>query len=31
LISPVCVGTIAGMGWRSYTLALRYLAEVLAS
>ena len=30
LIAPVCVGSIAGFGWRSYTLALRYLAETLA-
>jgi 3-dehydroquinate dehydratase-2 len=29
LIAPVCVGSIAGFGWRSYTLGLRYLAEVL--
>ena len=29
LIAPVCVGTIAGFGWRSYTLALRVLAEML--
>jgi 3-dehydroquinate dehydratase-2 len=29
LISPVCVGTIAGLGWRSYEMALRYLAETM--
>jgi 3-dehydroquinate dehydratase-2 len=26
-VSPVCVGTISGLGWRSYALALRALAE----
>jgi len=30
LIAPVCAGSIAGFGWRSYTLALRLLAELLA-
>jgi 3-dehydroquinate dehydratase-2 len=29
LIAPVCLGSINGFGWRSYTLALRALAEVL--
>lgn len=29
LISPVCVGTIAGFGWRSYLLALHALAEIV--
>lgn len=29
LISPVCVGTIAGLGWRSYTAALTSLAGIL--
>jgi 3-dehydroquinate dehydratase-2 len=29
LISPVCVGSIAGFGWRSYVLALRFLADLL--
>jgi 3-dehydroquinate dehydratase-2 len=29
LIAPVCVGTIAGFGWRSYLLALHALAEML--
>jgi len=29
LIAPVCVGSIAGFGWRSYTLALRALADML--
>ena len=27
LISPVCKGKISGLGWKSYTLALRALAE----
>lgn len=27
LIAPVCVGSIAGLGWRSYALALRALVE----
>jgi 3-dehydroquinate dehydratase-2 len=30
LIAPVCLGSIAGFGWRSYALALRLLAERLA-
>ena len=30
LISGVCKGKITGFGWRSYTLALRALAEMLA-
>jgi len=30
LISPVCMGTIAGFGWHSYALALRALAEKLS-
>ncbi len=29
LISPVCVGTIAGLGWRSYTAALTAMAGML--
>ena len=29
LISPVCAGTIAGLGWRSYTAALTSLAGML--
>jgi 3-dehydroquinate dehydratase-2 len=29
LITPVCTGTISGFGWRSYTLALRAVAEIL--
>lgn len=28
LISGVCAGTIGGLGWRSYTLALRALVEM---
>ena len=30
LISAVCKGRVIGFGWRSYTLALRALAELLA-
>jgi 3-dehydroquinate dehydratase II len=30
LISAVCKGKVLGFGWRSYTLALRGLADVLA-
>ena len=29
LISAVCRGKIVGLGWRSYTLGLRALAEIL--
>jgi 3-dehydroquinate dehydratase-2 len=29
LVSAVCAGKISGLGWRSYTLALRALAEML--
>ena len=29
MISPVCVGSIAGLGWRSYTAALTALAGIL--
>jgi 3-dehydroquinate dehydratase-2 len=29
MISAVCKGKIVGLGWRSYTLALRALAELL--
>lgn len=28
-LAPVCVGSITGLGWRSYTLALTYLVEKL--
>jgi 3-dehydroquinate dehydratase-2 len=28
LIAPVCMGTIAGFGWRSYEMALRILEEI---
>jgi 3-dehydroquinate dehydratase-2 len=29
LVSAVCAGKISGLGWRSYTLALRALVETL--
>lgn len=29
LIAPVCVGTIAGFGWRSYIVALHAMAGIL--
>lgn len=29
LISPVCKGKIVGLGWRSYTLGMRALVEML--
>lgn len=29
LIAPVCAGTIAGFGWRSYSVALIALGEIL--
>ncbi len=29
LVSAVCRGKISGLGWRSYTLGLRFLAEML--
>jgi 3-dehydroquinate dehydratase-2 len=28
MIAPVCLGTIAGLGWHSYALALRALVEM---
>lgn len=31
LISAVCKGKILGLGWRSYTLGLRALVEILAN
>ena len=30
-LSPVCVGVIAGFGWHSYALALRAMADTIAS
>ena len=29
MIAPVCVGTIAGFGWRSYLLALQALVDII--
>lgn len=29
LLSAVCLGKISGLGWRSYTLGLRYLVEMM--
>ncbi|MCJ7662404.1 MAG: type II 3-dehydroquinate dehydratase [Anaerolineales bacterium] len=29
LISPACAGVISGFGWRSYTLALRALSDII--
>ncbi len=29
IVAPVCVGTVRGFGWRSYTLALQALAALL--
>ena len=29
IISPACRGTVAGLGWRSYTAALRALVEIV--
>jgi 3-dehydroquinate dehydratase-2 len=29
LVSAVCAAKISGLGWRSYTLALRALAEII--
>ena len=29
LIAPVCLGSISGLGWRSYTAALMALVEIL--
>ncbi len=28
LIAPVCAGSIAGFGWKSYALALRYFSDL---
>ena len=29
LIAPACAGVISGFGWRSYTLALKALSEII--
>jgi 3-dehydroquinate dehydratase-2 len=29
MIAPVCKGTVRGLGWRSYTAALRAMVEIL--
>ncbi len=29
-IAPVCIGSIAGFGWRSYLMGLQALADILA-
>lgn len=29
MVSPVCAGTIAGFGWRSYLLALNALGDII--
>jgi len=29
LIAPACAGVVSGFGWRSYTLALRALSEII--
>ena len=29
IIAPACRGTVTGLGWRSYTAALRALVEML--
>jgi 3-dehydroquinate dehydratase II len=31
IIAPVCVGTIAGFGWRSYNLALYAFKQILSN
>lgn len=30
LIAPACLGSICGFGWRSYSLALRFMVEYLS-
>ena len=29
MIAPVCIGSISGFGWRSYTLGLQVLSEMI--
>ena len=31
IIAPVCLGSIAGFGWRSYALGLHLLADILTN
>jgi 3-dehydroquinate dehydratase-2 len=31
LIAPACAGVISGFGWRSYTLALKALSEIITA
>ena len=31
IIAPVCLGSIAGFGWRSYALGLQLLADILTN
>ena len=31
IIAPVCLGSIAGFGWRSYALGLQLLADILSN
>ena len=31
LIAPVCAGVVSGFGWRSYTLALQALSDIITT